>query len=420
MYAWTNTQHWVAATAVLSESIAVCGLGSLRETSLGSNSSCRGNRHGEARRWPFNGGLRGAANRECSGVIGEPAQELKKTRRCLRCSCSPPLNTEDRQMPHPTVSALFTKAVLAKACAAVMVTGAAGVAYETIPDSDPDTRIETVSVSYAENGSGVLAFDDAGEPEVEASDDSAKPESENKETAAPKAEEPKDDAGEDGKEAEKDDGKQDPAPPVIDVDKIAPRIEILHPADGSHYESKVVVFEGKTEPGAKVHAGRFPASVDAEGNWRIELILSPGANGAVITATDAAGNVGEDKVTVWLDVPKEEKPPEPKDETGEAVAFKANQKYGSCDAEVPYEKFWGTATPNSFVNVTSAYGSGVTEVNKQGEWEILVYFPDAPRDQHFVIKVTAANGSQSFEYVAKAPYVEPIEKEQPVEPKDEV
>lgn len=314
-------------------------------------------------------------------------------------------------MPHPTVSALFTKAVLAKACAAVMVTGAAGVAYKTIPDAAPDTRIEALSVAYPENSSAVLAFDDTGEPEVAISDDSN-----NKEDAAPKAEEPKDEA--------KDDYKEDPAPPVSDGDKVAPEVEILHPVDGSHHESKVIVFEGKTEPGAKVYAGQFPASVDAEGNWRIELILSPGANGAVITATDAAGNVGRDKVTVWLDVPKEDKPvepkEEPKDETGEAVAFKANQKYGSCDAEIPYEKFWGTATPNSFVNITSAYGSGVTEVNKSGEWEITVYFPDAPRDKQFVIKVTGVNGTQSFEYVAKAPYVEPIEKEQPVEPKDEI
>ena len=193
-----------------------------------------------------------------------------------------------------------------------------------------------------------------------------------------------------------------PKPPAADT--TAPEIKILHPKNDSHHQERVIVFEGSSEPGSLIKAGAYQADVDSLGNWRIQLVLSPGANGVRMSATDAAGNVGVDNITVYLDAETEIEPqePEPKEDPEPAeVEFRANQKYGSSEAEIPYEKFWGKATPNSRIEVSSQFGSGATEANENGEWFIKVYFPEAPRGQYFAITVAGVNGSKTFEFVAK-------------------
>ena len=60
------------------------------------------------------------------------------------------------------------------------------------------------------------------------------------------------------------------------IDKVAPEIVILHPVDGQVFERKEVVFEGETEPGARVFAGDYEADVSETGAWRIVLHLYPG------------------------------------------------------------------------------------------------------------------------------------------------
>lgn len=358
-------------------------------------------------------------------------------------------------MPQTIAAVLAAKALIAKSCAAALVVGAAGVAYIAVPENAAD-ELGSVSVEYAPGEREPIAFatDRTGESEVQIparyqpgpegiSDGGTSPgdnrdswnETENSPPATT-AEDSSDseDAGSD--EPNKvDSGKEDSSENVPDkeaeVDKTAPALEILHPVDGSHHEQKVLVFEGKTEPGAKVFAGRYQANVDAKGNWRIELVLTPGANGAEFKAIDAAGNKSYDKVTVWFDVsetekpvdrPTDEQPEEPKsddheDETDLEVEFHANQKYGFCDAENPYEIMWGTAKPNTEVHVTSPYGSGVAQVSAKGHWEIKLYFPEAPKNLAFTINVAAANGSKSFSYTAWAPVEEPVEVpvEEPVE-----
>jgi hypothetical protein len=60
-------------------------------------------------------------------------------------------------------------------------------------------------------------------------------------------------------------------------------------------------FSGTTEPGAAVvAAGRYPVEVAADGSWSIVLMLNPGGNVATFAATDAAGNVSEVRVPVYL------------------------------------------------------------------------------------------------------------------------
>jgi len=176
-------------------------------------------------------------------------------------------------------------------------------------------------------------------------------------------------------------------------DTTPPRIEILHPEDGQVFHEKTITFEGKTEPGAKVTAGRYEADVNEDGHWKIRLVLSEGRNLARFTATDAAGNSADATVTVVYE-PKDEKPP--------SVEFSAHQKYGSSSARPPYDLFWGTATPGAKIYIESDFGSKQVTANSKGGWEAKVYFPEAPIGKAFRVVVESSDGGRKvFEFVAK-------------------
>lgn len=191
-------------------------------------------------------------------------------------------------------------------------------------------------------------------------------------------------------------------PPVttttVPPDTTPPPLEITSPKPDEHFEVDVIDFRGTTEPGAKVFAGQYEANVDGEGNWSIRLVLSPGANGARFIATDAAGNQSEARVTVHYDIPETTTEP-PKDPPQE-IEFTAHSVYGSCEENPPFDVYWGTASPGTPIYIESEFGSGVTEANSSGDWEIRVYFPEAPADKVFTVKVKDNKGNKKlFEFV---------------------
>lgn len=194
----------------------------------------------------------------------------------------------------------------------------------------------------------------------------------------------------------------DEPPEAADVEP--PLLKVLSPTDGHHLEAASVAFAGVTEPGATVIAsGKFAASVSSDGSWRIDLLLSPGANGVVFVASDDAGNTSEVRMTVFYDV---EKPPEdpPKDTTTTTKAtweFSASQKYGSCSEPVPYDEFYGKAKPGSTVDISSEFGGGSTVADKDGNYWVKVEFPSAPYGQVFSVKVKDEFGNKKvFEFVS--------------------
>jgi hypothetical protein len=195
------------------------------------------------------------------------------------------------------------------------------------------------------------------------------------------------------------------APPTtVEEDTNPPAIAITSPRDGAHFEEKMIRFEGTTEPGATVAAGRYAADVDGAGNWSIVLVLSPGANGAGFTATDPAGNTARARITVYYD-----QPPPPEDDGGDKepkppkVEFTAHATYGSCDLNPPYDVYWGTAEPGSTVSILSEYGSGSVLVDDKGDWEVKVFFPEAPKGKVFVVKAKDEFGhKKTFEFVSYA------------------
>jgi len=87
-------------------------------------------------------------------------------------------------------------------------------------------------------------------------------------------------------------------------DTTPPSIKVTSPKDGATVTSDVVTFKGTTEPGALLRSGPFDAVVDANGNWLLVLVVVDGANGALFTAIDPAGNSADARITVYYDEPK--------------------------------------------------------------------------------------------------------------------
>jgi hypothetical protein len=255
------------------------------------------------------------------------------------------------------------------------------------------TRSESPPTTEAEK---VVAVDEPDSPVIEAAHETRWADDQTDEVDEPEKDEPAD------QPAEED---QDITPPAI---------EILHPAEGQVFETKKVVFEGTSEPGAMVYAGEYEADVDDDGNWRIVLFLFPGTNHATLRAKDAAGNVGEDTVTVVFepaeepddgDKPKDHEEEPPKDDDGEEVAweFVAHQAYGECSENPPFDVFFGKGKPGSVIRVVSEYGDGEAEVNDNGEWELRVYFEGSPIGQGILVTVKDQfEHQQTFEFTHTA------------------
>ena len=88
------------------------------------------------------------------------------------------------------------------------------------------------------------------------------------------------------------------------ADTTPPTLRVSSPEDGSTVDERVVTFSGTTERGATVSSGPYDATVDDDGDWSLQLVLSPGANGAVFTARDDAGNTTDVRVVVTYDEPQ--------------------------------------------------------------------------------------------------------------------
>ncbi|MGB5732053.1 MAG: hypothetical protein WBN24_10610 [Acidimicrobiia bacterium] len=90
---------------------------------------------------------------------------------------------------------------------------------------------------------------------------------------------------------------------TVAADTTPPALQVLSPKDGATVTSRVIEFTGVTERGAEVFSGPFEAETDAQGDWAINLVLAPGANGASFTARDAAGNESSVRIVVNYDAP---------------------------------------------------------------------------------------------------------------------
>ncbi len=87
-------------------------------------------------------------------------------------------------------------------------------------------------------------------------------------------------------------------------DVTPPELVITAPQPGETVTTGTYRFAGTTEPGCTVTAaGRYPADVDAEGNWSIILVLNEGGNLATFVAADEAGNTTTARIAVYYERP---------------------------------------------------------------------------------------------------------------------
>ncbi len=190
-------------------------------------------------------------------------------------------------------------------------------------------------------------------------------------------------------EVKEDEAKEETEKDEVKEDSKAekPELAILYPENGAKVDDEKMVFEGNTTPGARVFAGKWEADVNDDGGWRIVLLLEPGTQTAKFRA-ESEGGVAEAAVTITRIV--SDKP---------AYELVAHQEYGVCEAEVPYDVFWGETAPNAHVLVWSEYGSAETYANGDGQFEVRVEFPNAPYGQAFQVKVKSIDQKRYFEFV---------------------
>lgn len=169
-----------------------------------------------------------------------------------------------------------------------------------------------------------------------------------------------------------------------------PIIEIAFPENRQRFGEKEVRIRGFTEPGAKVTFRDRSVDVSDDGKWQAGVVLQVGRNRLTVTATDAAGNSAQDSVLVFYVPP-------------DLVEFSAHAQFGSCELDPPYDVYYGTGEPDTTVVITSEYGSGQATVGGEGNWEVKVFFPEAPYGEPFVVQATDEFGrAKSFEFTSYA------------------
>ena len=288
------------------------------------------------------------------------------------------------------------------AVAAFVVVLFGGVAVAGVGSMGSATDVSATTASVAEftpsttpqeqrDKDTSLEAEAKAEAEAEAREKAEKEETKAKEKAEAEAKEKAEKEEAKAKEEPKSDDKEKDTTTVLDL------FSLLKPADGTHFDKKVVTFGGEASDGVTIHRGKYSTGANG-GTWSMELVLSPGKNKVAFKATDGAGHIDTAVVTVYYDAPKEEEKPKEEDKPKD-VAFSAHQKYGSCGEEVPYDVFWGTAKPGAKIEASSPYGSNTTKANDKGHWEMKVRFPDAPQGETFKVRINSSDGgSQKFAF----------------------
>jgi hypothetical protein len=159
-------------------------------------------------------------------------------------------------------------------------------------------------------------------------------------------------------------------------------IEITNLQNEMKVDDGEIKVKGVISTRATVTVNGRKATVNEDLSWYVYIGLEPGWNRIVAKAVNDFGEA-KDVVEIFR-------------VTKETVDFTANQVYGSCGEEVPYDVFHGTATPGTVIHVLSEYGSGDTVADGSGHWEIKVYFPEAPFNKEFQVKVKASTGEYKY------------------------
>lgn len=151
-------------------------------------------------------------------------------------------------------------------------------------------------------------------------------------------------------------------------------VNIVSPAPETETDGASVVVSGEATPGLELKVAGIATPVGSDGKWSQTVPLVAGWNEIWAKGYVDGTKVAYDTVAVYRVV-------------AETVDFTANQVYGTCSEDPPYDVFWGTATPGHQIKVWSEYGSKQLTVGASGEWEVRVEFPGSPLDKAIPVYV---------------------------------
>jgi hypothetical protein len=152
------------------------------------------------------------------------------------------------------------------------------------------------------------------------------------------------------------------------ADTTPPSFKVSSPHDGDTIGSSIVEITGTVEKGASVRSGPFDATVNDDGTWSISLALAEGANGASLTATDAAGNTSSVRIVLHYSPPTTTtKAPAPK--TTKAPAPTAKTSTPTKAPETTTTKATSTTTSSKWSANWPADAGGIRDVEK---WRPIV------------------------------------------------
>ncbi len=85
-----------------------------------------------------------------------------------------------------------------------------------------------------------------------------------------------------------------------------PRIAILQPKDGDVIQTSSVVVQGQTDPGTNLNINGQAVAVDAYGNFKQLISLSPGRKELDFTAQSNFGKINTKKIFIIADIPNQD------------------------------------------------------------------------------------------------------------------
>jgi Glucodextranase, domain B len=145
-------------------------------------------------------------------------------------------------------------------------------------------------------------------------------------------------------------------------------------------EKPYEVFWGTAPPGSGIVArseyGVEDARANDDGKWELKLRLNELPANTEIKI-NVSSTTGGEKTFSFKWVPERDE-----------YEFVAHQAKG-MNVE-PWDVFYGKGTPGTTVWVGSEYGEARTEINKDGAWEVKVWFEGAPVGEEFRVVVESS------------------------------
>jgi hypothetical protein len=151
-------------------------------------------------------------------------------------------------------------------------------------------------------------------------------------------------------------------------------------------------FYGTAAPGSAIRVGSdygvVETTANAKGKWEVMLVMQGALPGSEIGVRITA-STSEQVYEFVLHVPEA---------PSVSYDFTASAAFESCDANPPYNEYWGKAAPGAVITISSPYGGATVTANGDGRWSARVEFPSAPVGETFAVQVASSQGGNVYSF----------------------